>query len=74
MLKVPTLTPQKVIRILEMKGFVLSRVKGSHHLFHHPESKRRAVVAVHGRELPTGTLLEILKQAGIDREEIQDLS
>ncbi|WP_256713223.1 hypothetical protein [Methanoculleus chikugoensis] len=28
---------------------------------------------MHGRDLPTGTLLEILKQAGIEREEIEDL-
>lgn len=71
--EVPILTPQKVIRILEKKGFVLGRVKGSHHLFYHPETKRRVVVPVHGRELPIGTLLEILRQAGIEREEIQDL-
>ncbi|NVO65974.1 type II toxin-antitoxin system HicA family toxin [Methanofollis tationis] len=71
--KVPQLTPQKVIRILEKKGFVLSRVKGSHHLFYHPETKRRVVVPVHTGVLPTGTLLEILKRAGIEREEIQDL-
>ncbi|WP_333582559.1 type II toxin-antitoxin system HicA family toxin [Methanoculleus bourgensis] len=68
--KLPALTPQKVINILEKKGFVLSRVKGSHHLFYHPETKCRVVVPVHGRDLPTGTLLEILKQAGVGQEEI----
>jgi mRNA interferase HicA len=71
--KLPALTDQKVIRILKKKGFVLDRVKGSHHLFYHPETKRRVTVPVHGRDLPTGTLLEILKQAGIEREEIEDL-
>lgn len=44
-----------------------------HHLFYQPETKRRVVVPVHGRDLPPGTLLEILKQAGIEREEIEDL-
>jgi len=72
--KLPVLTAQKVIKILEKKGFVLDRVRGSHHLFYHPETKRLVVVPVHGRDLPTGTLLEILKQAGIEREEIDDLS
>jgi len=43
--------------ILEKKGFVLSRVKGSHHIFYQPETKRR-VVPVHGRDLPPGMLLE----------------
>ena len=70
--ELPALTPQKVINILEKKGFVLSRVKGSHHLFYHPETKCRVVVPVHGRDLPTGTLLEILKQAGVGQEEIED--
>ncbi|WP_214041391.1 type II toxin-antitoxin system HicA family toxin [Methanoculleus sp.] len=71
--KLPVLTAQKIIKILEKKGFVLDRVKGSHHLFYHPETKRRVTVPVHGRDLPTGTLLEILKQAGIEREGIEDL-
>ena len=52
---------------------MLDRVKGSHHLVYHPEAKRQVVVPVHGREVPTGTLLENLKQAGIEREEIEDL-
>jgi predicted RNA binding protein YcfA (HicA-like mRNA interferase family) len=71
--KLPVLDAQKVIRILEKKGFVLSRVKGSHHLFYHPELKRRVVVPVHGGDIPIGTLREILKQAGIERDEIEDL-
>jgi len=71
--KLPALTAQKVIKILEKKGFVLDRVKGSHHIFYQSETKRRVVVPVHGRDLPTGTLLESLKQAGIEREEIGDL-
>jgi len=33
------LTPQKVIKILEKKGFVLDRVSGSHHIYYHPEIK-----------------------------------
>jgi predicted RNA binding protein YcfA (HicA-like mRNA interferase family) len=71
--KLPVLDAQKVIKILERKGFVLRRIKGSHHLYYHPELKRRVVVPVHGRDLPIGTLKEILKQAGIERDEIEDL-
>ena len=52
---------------------MLNRVKGSRRPLHHPETKRRIVVPVHGRDLPPGTLLEILKQAGIEWEEIEDL-
>ncbi|WP_292392257.1 type II toxin-antitoxin system HicA family toxin [Methanoculleus sp. UBA303] len=35
--------------------------------------KRRVTVPVHGRNLPAGTFLEILKQTGIEREEIEGL-
>lgn len=68
--KLPSLTPQKVIKILEQKGFILDRVRGSHHIYYHPESKRRVVVPFHKKDLPIGTLLEILRQAGIRREEL----
>ncbi|MCX6682700.1 MAG: type II toxin-antitoxin system HicA family toxin [Methanoregula sp.] len=71
--KLPRLTPQKIIKILKSRGFVLDRTKGSHHIFFHPESKRRAVVPVHRKDLPVGTLIEILKQAGIDRDDFKDL-
>ncbi|MBW2039951.1 MAG: type II toxin-antitoxin system HicA family toxin [Candidatus Methanospirareceae archaeon] len=71
--KLPSLTPQKIIKVLEKKGFVLDRIKGSHHIYYHPEMKRRVVVPLHKRDLPKGTLLEILKQAGINKEELREL-
>ena len=71
--KLPSLTPQKVIKVLEKKGFVLDRIKGSHHIYYHPETKRRVVVPLHRRDLPKGTILEILKQAGIGKEELKNL-
>ena len=70
--KLPVLTPRDVIRILEKRGFILDRVKGSHHIYIHPATKQRAVVPVHRRDLPQGTLLSILKQAGIDRDELEE--
>lgn len=71
--KLPSLTPQKIIKVLERKGFVLDRVKGSHHIYYHPEMKRRVIVPLHKRDLPKGTLLEILKQADISKEELGSL-
>ncbi len=73
MLKLPSLTPYKIIKVLEKKGFILDRIKGSHHIYYHPETKRRVVVSLHKKELPKGTLLEILKQAGISKEELRDI-
>nr|CBH37884.1 conserved hypothetical protein, YcfA-like protein family [uncultured archaeon] len=71
--KLPSLTPQKIIKVLEKKGFVLDRIKGSHRIYYHLETKRRVVVPLHKRDLPRGTLLEILKQAGISKVELRDL-
>lgn len=71
--KLPALTPQKVMKIIQKRGFILDRVKGSHHIFFHPETKRRVIIPFHKRELPVGTLIEILKQAGIERDEIEEL-
>jgi predicted RNA binding protein YcfA (HicA-like mRNA interferase family) len=68
--KLPSLTPKKVIKILEARGFVLDRVRGSHHIYYHPETKQRAVVPVQKDDLPIGTLLSILRQAGIERDEL----
>ncbi|KAA0245039.1 MAG: addiction module toxin, HicA family [Candidatus Brocadia sp. AMX2] len=72
-LNFPPLTPQQVIKLIERKGFILDRTKGSHHIYYHPENKRRVVIPFHKKDLPIGTLHEILKQAGISREEIHEL-
>lgn len=71
--KIPSLTPREVARLLEQRGFVLDRVKGSHRIYYNPETRRRVVVPFHKRDLPKGTLAEILRQAGITREEIREL-
>ncbi|HWQ19473.1 MAG TPA: type II toxin-antitoxin system HicA family toxin [Methanotrichaceae archaeon] len=71
--KLPSLSAQSVIRILEKKGFVLKRITGSHYIFAHPETKKRVSVPYRRDDVAKGTLLEILKEAGISREEFEDL-
>ena len=68
---IPSLTPQEIIKILKKRGFLLDRVKGSHHIYYHDELKRRVVVPLHKRDLPKGTFYQILKEAGIDKEELK---
>ena len=60
------MTPRQVIRLLMNHGFVEDHQTGSHLILYHPESKRRAVVPIHSRDVPKGTLHSILKSAGID--------
>ncbi|MFN5169764.1 MAG: type II toxin-antitoxin system HicA family toxin [Cyclobacteriaceae bacterium] len=63
------MTPKELIKILEGRGFVLKRVKGSHHIFQNPISGKITVVPVHKGDLPKGTFRAILKQAGISLED-----
>lgn len=70
--RLPSFTPQELGRILELRGFELDRVKGSHHIYYHSESGQRVVVPFHKRDLPRGTLRAILRQAGIDPQELDD--
>lgn len=69
--KLPVLTPKKLIKILEHIGFRLDHKTGSHFIFYDAKNKRRAVVSFHAKDLPKGTILSILKQAGITREELE---
>ena len=63
------LSPRHLIRLLESLGFIHKRSKGSHALYYNSDSKITVVVPVHeGRDMRKGTLLTILKQAGIDRK------
>nr|MDO8085900.1 type II toxin-antitoxin system HicA family toxin [Candidatus Sigynarchaeum springense] len=71
--KFPALTARKVMEILVKKGYVLDRVKGSHHIYYHPTTKKRVVVPLRKAELPIGMLKEILRQAGIDKGELESL-
>ncbi|MCX6673716.1 MAG: type II toxin-antitoxin system HicA family toxin [Methanothrix sp.] len=71
--RLPPLSPKKVIAILEKKGFVLKKVTGSHYIFAHAETKRRVTVPFHSQDVARGTILQILKDAGISREELQSL-
>ena len=68
--KLPNLTSKQIMAILEGKGFRLRRSSGSHFIFDNPETKRKVIVPYHTRDLPKGTLLSILKQAGISKDEL----
>ncbi|KQT66246.1 MULTISPECIES: type II toxin-antitoxin system HicA family toxin [unclassified Aureimonas] len=70
MAKFPVLSARDVVKALERSGFVVERVRGSHHKLVHPgPPKRTIVVPVHGhRDLPIGTLRAILEQSGLTEE------
>jgi predicted RNA binding protein YcfA (HicA-like mRNA interferase family) len=63
--KIPSLTAEKVIKLLLQHGFKLDHQTGSHRVYYNKTSKKRVTVPYHKRELPRGTLISILKQAGL---------
>jgi predicted RNA binding protein YcfA (HicA-like mRNA interferase family) len=55
----------ELIRMVEADGWVLLRVKGSHHHFCHPK-KQGIVTIVHPKKVEKpGTANSILRQAGL---------
>ncbi len=70
MTKLGAVTPRKLLAALQRRGFVIDRVRGSHHFLRHKDNPaRRTVVALHSGDIPQGTLRDILRQAGLSREE-----
>lgn len=61
---------KKLIKLLEKKGFKFIRQKGSHRLY--KKSELRVTVPYHNKDLKPGTLHNILKQAGITKEELEE--
>jgi predicted RNA binding protein YcfA (HicA-like mRNA interferase family) len=70
--KLPSVKPRQLIRFLEQNGFALDHTSGSHFIFYNPGTRRRAVVPQHNRDLPKGTLMSLLREAGFTREELID--
>ena len=66
--KLPTITPAKLLKVLEKAGFVYVFGSGSHRVMKHSDG-RRTTVPVHGKDIPKGTLLAILRDVEISKED-----
>jgi predicted RNA binding protein YcfA (HicA-like mRNA interferase family) len=60
-----TMRSADLIRQLEKAGWVLKRVRGSHHVFIHPQRRGIVVVPHPKHELGVGLVAAIRKQAGL---------
>jgi len=56
--------PKELVKLLEKEGFVFVRQTGSHAIFRKTGFKI-IVVPIHSKDIPTGTLKSILKDAGL---------
>ncbi|WP_018501428.1 type II toxin-antitoxin system HicA family toxin [Parafrankia discariae] len=68
----PRVSGAKVVKALGCAGFEEVATRGSHCKLRHKENARVVIVPLH-RELATGTLASVLRQAGIDAEELRTL-
>ncbi|SDY95002.1 type II toxin-antitoxin system HicA family toxin [Nitrosomonas halophila] len=68
--KLPVVSGAEVVRALEHLGFVVTRQRGSHIMMRRGSSG--CVVPKH-HELKIGTLVGLLKQAGISPEEFVEV-
>lgn len=70
--KLATITPKKLIKLLEQLGFVERDAGGSHVLFRHPDG-RTTTVAVKSKELGRGLLRKVLRDIELSPEEYEKL-
>ncbi|HIE5373328.1 TPA: type II toxin-antitoxin system HicA family toxin [Proteus mirabilis] len=53
----------ELIKLLEKNGWILDRIKGSHHQFTHPDFSIVVTVPHPRKDLKKGTLNQIIKSA-----------
>ena len=70
MVKLPVLSGEELIKALKKAGFQVVRSRGSHVSLHKGEYK--TIVPLH-YEISKGTLLGILKQCGLSKEDLNNL-
>lgn len=71
--RLPTVTPRQVIQALERVGFAVDHQTGSHVVLLRASDGRRVVIPWHNRDLGRGPTLQIIRGAGLTRDEFVDL-
>ncbi len=72
--KFPVLKPYEVVRALQRAGFILHHQTGSHaRLIHKTDATHKATIPMHNKDIPKGTLSNILRQSGFSVDEFLSL-
>lgn len=65
----PSITPKKLLKFLNKRGFYKSRQSGSHMILRHSsDPTKRVTLPLHNKDLKEKTLSSILKQAGLNKD------
>lgn len=70
--KLPSLKPREIVKKLKRLGFIEHHQVGSHLTMKHPVTGKRAVVPMHLKDVKKGTLVSLLHEAGIEKDEFID--
>ena len=67
--KLPIISGKEVVKALNKIGYEIDHQTGSHIILRNMQSSHRRMTVPNHREIAKGTLLAIIKQAGLTREE-----
>jgi predicted RNA binding protein YcfA (HicA-like mRNA interferase family) len=70
---IPAVSGLKVVRALERAGFKVTRISSSHHAMRHPDGRTVPIPVHPGRDMPKGTLRNILAIIGMEADELHEL-
>ena len=74
MSKYSAVTCKSLITALKRAGFLILRVRGSHHFFfRHPDGRTTVVLVHSGESLGPGLLAKVLPDVEITRNELEEL-
>jgi len=71
--RLPRVTADEIIRVLERAGFALVRQSGSHKIYRSSTGKRVTLPYHKGKILHPKVLASILKDADLSREDLKNL-
>ena len=67
--KLPVVNGKELLKILKNFGFCLDHTTGSHFVLYNKQNKKREVIPYHIKDIPKGTLMNILLEAGINKKD-----
>lgn len=59
------MSSDEIIKMIKSDGWYESSQRGSHRHFKHPSKKGKVTIPVNRKDLPKGTEISILKDAGL---------
>lgn len=71
--KLPVISGIKVVKALAKIGYETDHQTGSHMILRHKDEPHRRLTVPNHNEIAKGTLLAIIKQSGLTRDEFMDL-